>query len=126
MKYAPQALFALTVLLIGCASQSGRFHKYVVVSPPVLIASTPAPLASDDTLTAAAGLVKRAMDSLPSWEKDGLSRFEQPELAAVKADIKACQSATDNDTFLKDVEQLKIDAGLLVELDNRMSREWLL
>lgn len=124
MILARIALLALCVGPYGSVAISQMF----VQAPPERIASTPAPDAGDKAMTAAVALVQKAIQNLPAWEQDGLARFEQPELAAVKADIQACvdPTAKSDADFLKAVQRLKDDAGTLDALDLVLARERLL
>lgn len=119
------ALLALTLVFLGC-----KHYIAAQDSPPTppRIAVIPAPTAGDDKLTAALDLVKKAIDNLPTWEQDGLARFEQPELAAVRADIDACVEADPRSQadFLQLVDKLKTDAATLDALDLVLAKENLL
>jgi hypothetical protein len=135
MKLLSPALFLFTISFMV----SLRFvaaQDPAPISPPSQIGATtpdpnccafivdPSELKREKDLEDAGDLVQAAIMHLPAWEKDGLAVYEQPELAAVKADIESCKAADPKnpDDFLKSVQKLKDDSGALVALDDFLSK----
>jgi hypothetical protein len=66
--------------------------------------------------------VNRIIAAMPSWDADALSQYERKEIATVKADVAACEAATDPNTFLAAVDKLVEDSGVLMTLDDNLKR----
>ena len=83
------------------------------------LAVTQTPAEDSNPLTAASDYVQSVIRHLPAWETDTLAQYEQPELAAVREDVKHVLGDIVEDDVLQDTERLKRDWAKLVALDNQ-------
>ena len=86
-----------------------------------------APMAPDPVLTEAAGYVDAIAAKMPLWDEDQLmARYEQAELATVKADIAVAKKTDRQEHFLNDVDKLRKDWDALVALDLMLQRSYVI
>ena len=74
----------------------------------------------DDPISAAGEYVQQIIKTLPTWDKDALAQYEQPELAAVHHDLTIVLGDKLEDDVLHDVERLERDWNSLVALDDKL------
>jgi hypothetical protein len=65
-------------------------------------------------------------DKMPMWDADAISRYEQREIATVKADIAMAELDDGKSVFLADVAKLHDDWDALVALDEMLKKESLI
>jgi hypothetical protein len=69
----------------------------------------------------------QAVDAkMPLWDADAIAKYEQAEIATVKADIAVAQQETDSRVFLEDVTRLHRDWEALLALDALLKKESLI
>jgi hypothetical protein len=100
----------MLLLVSGCSG-----HR------PVAISVLPDAGVSDDK-----EYVLAIADKMPMWDADAISRYEQREIATVKADIAIAEQDDGKGVFLADVTKLHDDWDALVALDERLKKESLL
>lgn len=94
-----------------------------VFSPSLVWGATPP--APQSGTEASAQIVTKVSSELWAWEDDSLAQYEQLEIDAVRLDILSCQMAESADDFFIDFEQLRRDIGVLVALDDALSRRFI-
>ena len=97
----------LLLALLGCAA-----HRPIPVEP-----------VPDAEVTEARDFVTAVADKMPLWDADAISRYEQVEIATVKADIAMAQRTVERGAFLEYVARLHDDWDALVALDERLKKE---
>jgi len=97
----------LLLLTLGCAA-----HRPLTA----LMVPDPALLEAKDFVTTVA-------DKMPMWDADTISRYEQVEIATVKADIAMARREEEKGAFLEDVSKLHDDWDALVALDEMLKKE---
>jgi hypothetical protein len=100
----------LFLVLMGCAA-----HRPITV-----------PVVPDAEISEARDYVLAVADKMPLWDADAISRYEQVEIATVKADIAMAQQEKDRGPFLEYVARLRDDWDALVALDERLKKESLI
>ena len=100
----------MLLLVAGCSA-----HR------PVAALIVPDPAISD-----AKEFVAAVADKMPLWDADAISRYEQVEIATVKADIAMAQQEEEKGPFLDDVTKLHDDWDALVALDEMLKKESLI
>jgi DNA-binding CsgD family transcriptional regulator len=109
-----RVLFLLPMLLmIGCVH-----HKTAFFIVPANLAGPAA------TSSVHNGLIYE-MDIaslLPRWAASDLGRFEEQEIAAIRADILACDVASSDEQFLDAVEKLESDVAVYHSVDESLGK----
>lgn len=109
------ALVPLTLILV-----SGCQH-----TPPASSAGAiPPPALADDLLVSEArSYVAHLAGILPAWDADYLGQFERAEIAAVRADINNCNTASTDEDFMAFAQRLMEDAAALRALDEKLAKD---
>jgi hypothetical protein len=97
----------LLLLFSGCSA-----HKAVTAG-----------VLPDSEISAVKEFVAAVADKMPLWDADAISRYEQVEIATVKADIAMAQQEDERGEFLEYVSKLREDWGALVALDEALKQE---
>lgn len=84
------------------------------------------PVLPDAEISDAKDFVGAVVDKMPMWDADAISRYEQVEIATVKADIAMAQQDDEKSAFLEDVTKLHTDWDALVALDEMLKKESLI
>jgi hypothetical protein len=100
----------MLLLVSGCST-----HR------PVAATVLPDARVSDDK-----EFVLAVADKMPMWDADAISRYEQREIATVKADIAMAELDDGKSVFLADVAKLHDDWDALVALDEMLKKESLI
>ena len=97
----------LLLVVLGCAA-----HRPIVVEP-----------VPDTDISEARDYVLAIADKMPLWDADPICRYEQVEIAMVKADIAMAQRTAERDILLEYAGRLRDDWDALVALDERLKKE---
>ncbi len=100
----------MLLLISGCSA-----HRPAAVRVP-----------PDAEISDSRDFVMAVADKMPMWDADAISRYEQVEIATVKADIAMAQQDDEKSSFLEDVTKLHDDWDALVALDDMLKKESLI
>jgi hypothetical protein len=81
---------------------------------------------TDDEISEGQDFVAAVTDKMPLWDADSLAKYEQAEIATVKADVAIAQHPADNHAFLEAVTRLRHDWEALLALDKMLKKESLI
>jgi hypothetical protein len=105
-------IHAVLLLCLGCSAH----HRPVIVTALVV----------DDENSEAKDFVAGVAAKMPLWDADGLAKYEQAEIATVKADIAMAQREEEKSAFLETVTRLHHDWDALLALDQMLKKESLI